>query len=114
MPAPVIAPSHTSSTTPPLRTPAVEAMEGPALPDVAIAGTHGKSTTTAMLGAALTDAGLDPSVIVGATCAQLQHGSLGTPHAANIAVAPALTGFRLGSDRLPRGPLAGQPGLLIA
>src|SRR4029453_4409288 len=35
---------------------------------VAGAGAHGKSTTTAMLGAALTDAGLDPTVIVGATC----------------------------------------------
>jgi UDP-N-acetylmuramate--alanine ligase len=34
---------------------------------VAIAGTHGKSTTTAMLGTVLTDAGLDPTVIVGAT-----------------------------------------------
>src|SRR5688572_23503429 len=38
---------------------------------IAIAGTHGKSTTTAMLGVALAEAGLDPSVIVGATCPQL-------------------------------------------
>lgn len=33
---------------------------------VAIAGTHGKSTTTAMTGSILTDAGRDPSVICGA------------------------------------------------
>jgi UDP-N-acetylmuramate--alanine ligase len=32
---------------------------------IAISGTHGKSTTTAMLGLILTDAGLDPTVIVG-------------------------------------------------
>lgn len=34
---------------------------------VCIAGTHGKSTTTAMVGKLLTDAGLDPLVMVGAT-----------------------------------------------
>jgi len=33
---------------------------------VAIAGTHGKSTTTAMAGAILASAGLDPAVVVGA------------------------------------------------
>lgn len=33
---------------------------------ICVAGTHGKSTTTAMVGKLLTDAGLDPSVIVGA------------------------------------------------
>ena len=32
---------------------------------IAISGTHGKSTTTAMLGLILTEAGLDPTVIVG-------------------------------------------------
>lgn len=32
---------------------------------VAIAGTHGKTTTTAMLGKILVDAGLDPTVVVG-------------------------------------------------
>ncbi|MDX9912929.1 MAG: Mur ligase domain-containing protein [Phycisphaerales bacterium] len=75
---------------------------------VAIAGTHGKSTTTAMLGAALTDAGLDPSVVVGATCAQLARGSLATP----IDARPG--GHRVGADRIPTGSLAGQPGLLVA
>jgi UDP-N-acetylmuramate--alanine ligase len=71
---------------------------------VAIAGTHGKSTTTAMLGTALVDAGLDPTVIVGATCSQLAAGSAhpGPP-----------VGFRLGSATVPRGKLAGRPGLLL-
>ena len=32
---------------------------------IAVAGTHGKTTTTSMVGAVLTDAGLDPTVIVG-------------------------------------------------
>lgn len=72
---------------------------------VAIAGTHGKSTTTAMLGCALTDAGLDPTVIVGATCSQL---SRGTAHPG-----PAV-GFRVGAERVPAGPLEGRPGLLLA
>jgi UDP-N-acetylmuramate--alanine ligase len=38
---------------------------------VGIAGTHGKSTTTAMVAYALTAAGTDPSFIIGATCPQL-------------------------------------------
>ena len=46
---------------------------------IAVAGTHGKSTTTAMLGVALTDAGLDPTVSVGATCSQLCQGTLKAP-----------------------------------
>ena len=73
---------------------------------VALAGTHGKSTTTAMLGAALVDAGLDPSVIVGAQCAQLANGALrvpGTP-----------IGYRVGADRIAKGRLAGRPGLMLA
>ncbi len=32
---------------------------------IAVAGTHGKTTTTSLVGALLTDAGLDPTVIVG-------------------------------------------------
>ncbi len=32
---------------------------------IAVAGTHGKTTTTAMMGAVLKDAGLDPTVVVG-------------------------------------------------
>lgn len=55
---------------------------------VAVAGTHGKSTTTTMLGCALTDCGLDPTVIVGATSTQLRNGCLG-------ADAPA-AGVRIG------------------
>lgn len=73
---------------------------------VAIAGTHGKSTTTAMLGCALTDAGLDPSVIVGATSNQLSAGALAT--------LGQPTGFRLGSTAIPNGELAGKPGVLVA
>ncbi len=69
---------------------------------VALAGTHGKSTTTAMLGVALTAAGLDPTVIVGATCAQLSADGR-TP-----------TGFRLGNESIPKGDLRGRPGLLLA
>lgn len=74
---------------------------------VAVAGTHGKSTTTAMLGCALTDAGLEPTVIVGATSRQLEQGCLGEQSEAG-------TGFRLGASRVPTGPLAGEPGLLVA
>ncbi len=70
---------------------------------VAIAGTHGKSTTTAMLGVALAEAGLDPSVIVGATCAQLSGDS------SNSGV-----GFRTGADVIPEGERAGEPGLVLA
>ncbi len=32
---------------------------------IAIAGTHGKTTTTSLVGTLLTEAGLDPTVIVG-------------------------------------------------
>ncbi|MDP6152527.1 MAG: UDP-N-acetylmuramate--L-alanine ligase [Phycisphaeraceae bacterium] len=42
---------------------------------VAVAGTHGKSTATSLLGHVLIQAGLDPSVIVGATCAQIGGGA---------------------------------------
>ncbi len=42
---------------------------------VAIAGTHGKSTTTAMLAHALIAADRDPTFIVGATCRQIGGGS---------------------------------------
>jgi len=41
---------------------------------VAIAGTHGKSTTTSLLCHILLTAGLDPSFIVGAHCAQIGGG----------------------------------------
>lgn len=73
---------------------------------IAVAGTHGKSTTTAMLGTALTDAGLDPTVIVGATCSQLAAGAL-APMGEGV-------GFRLGSESIPAGAAAGSPGILVA
>ncbi len=42
---------------------------------VAIAGTHGKSTTTSMLAYCLMHAGLDPTFIVGAQCTQIGGGA---------------------------------------
>ena len=69
---------------------------------VAVAGTHGKSTTVAMLGAALIEAGLDPTVIVGASVPDLA--GAGEP----------ATGFRLGAGSIPSGERAGGPGLLLA
>ena len=49
---------------------------------IAVAGAHGKSTTTAMVSYALTCAGLDPSFVIGAEVPQLGGGShVGTgPH----------------------------------
>ena len=73
---------------------------------IAIAGTHGKSTTTAMLGCAMTDAKLDPSVIVGATCMQLEAGALAKP--------TQRVGCRVGGDSIPQGDWIGKPGLLVA
>jgi UDP-N-acetylmuramate--alanine ligase len=63
---------------------------------ISIAGTHGKSTTTAMLAHVLIECGLDPSFIVGATCPQIGGGS------------------RTGGVSIPLGPLAGKPGVLLA
>jgi UDP-N-acetylmuramate--alanine ligase len=63
---------------------------------VSIAGTHGKSTTTAMLAHALIECRLDPGFIVGATCRQIGGGS------------------RTGAAVIPSGPFAGRPGALIA
>jgi UDP-N-acetylmuramate--alanine ligase len=42
---------------------------------IAVAGTHGKSTTTAMVSYVLREAGLDPSFVIGAGVEQLQGGS---------------------------------------
>ncbi|MEM8737698.1 MAG: UDP-N-acetylmuramate--L-alanine ligase [Planctomycetota bacterium] len=50
-------------------------MADPAVTGVAIAGTHGKSTTTAILCHILLQAGLDPSFILGAHCEQIGGGS---------------------------------------
>jgi len=63
---------------------------------VSIAGTHGKSTTTAMLAHVLIECGLDPSFIVGATCPQIGGGS------------------RTGGTSIPIGPLKGKPAVLLA
>ena len=75
---------------------------------VCVAGTHGKSTTTAMLGCCLTDCGIDPTVIVGATSRQLTKGArASTPADPNV-------GFRLGARRIPAGELATLPGVMVA
>ena len=62
---------------------------------VSIAGTHGKSTTTAMTSWVGIRCGLDPSVIVGATCDQLGGGT------------------RTGSRFIPMGLLQDRPGVLV-
>ncbi len=59
---------------------------------VSIAGTHGKSTTTATLAHILIQCGRDPSFVVGATCAQIGGGA------------------RTGSAVQPG---SGQPGILL-
>jgi UDP-N-acetylmuramate--alanine ligase len=63
---------------------------------VSIAGTHGKSTTSAMLCHVLIECGLDPSFIVGATCPQIGGGS------------------RTGAASIPLGPRGGARGILVA
>jgi UDP-N-acetylmuramate--alanine ligase len=63
---------------------------------ISIAGTHGKSTTSAMLCHVLIECGLDPSFIVGANCSQIGGGS------------------RTGGEVIPTGSLTGKPGILIA
>jgi UDP-N-acetylmuramate--alanine ligase len=63
---------------------------------VSIAGTHGKSSTTAMLAHILIQNGADPSFIVGATCRQIGGGS------------------RTGAATMPVGALRGQPGVVVA
>ncbi len=68
---------------------------------VALAGTHGKSTTSAMLGVALAHAGIDPTVIVGAVCTQLARPG------------DVASGFRMGRPAIPAGPRQGEPGVLI-
>jgi len=73
---------------------------------IAIAGTHGKSTTTAMLGCALTDAKIEPSVIVGATCSQLANGALSENKSA--------VGYRVGHGKIPIGGWKGKSGVLLA
>ena len=55
---------------------------------IAVAGTHGKSTTTAMIAYALTRTGIDPSFVVGGTVTQL--GNVGSRSgASNVFIAEA-------------------------
>jgi UDP-N-acetylmuramate--alanine ligase len=61
---------------------------------ICVAGTHGKSTTTAMLALLLIEAGLDPTVVVGTKLTEFNN-----------------TNFRKGSDNIPEG--FSQPLLLV-
>ncbi len=74
---------------------------------ISIAGTHGKSTTAAMLCHVLVRCGMDPSFIVGANCPQIGGGS--RVGADMIPGTPATPGGTPGN-----GPMAGRPGLLVA
>ena len=56
---------------------------------VAVAGTHGKSTTTSLLAHILIQANLDPSVIVGANCDQIGGGSRTTTSSSPLLIAEA-------------------------
>ena len=62
---------------------------------VCIAGTHGKSTTAAMLCHVMMACDLDPGFIIGANCKQIGTSRPGAPH--------------IPGD----GPMAGEPGMLI-
>lgn len=85
---------------------------------VAVAGTHGKSTTAAMLGCVLADAKLEPNVIVGAGVPQLERGCLAPISTKRDVLdgycVPTSTGFRMGSSAVPSGPFRGRPGILVA
>jgi len=78
---------------------------------IAVAGTHGKSSTTAMLGTVLVDCGIDPSVIVGATSRQLAKGNIGS---ASLLASQPPSGFRLGGPTIAGGDWKGSPGVLVA
>ncbi len=63
---------------------------------VSIAGTHGKSTTTAMLAHILIQCGKDPSFVVGANCTQIGGGC------------------RSGGEQIPDDAPKNRPGILLA
>ena len=63
---------------------------------ISIAGTHGKSTTTALLAHIMIACGLDPSFLVGANCAGIGGNA------------------RAGAKIVPCGPCAGRAGFLLA
>jgi UDP-N-acetylmuramate--alanine ligase len=76
-----------------------------------IAGTHGKSTTTSLLGHILLENGLDPAVIVGARCPSFESAHVGRGEdRRGLATGSA----RVGGDLIPTGPLSGRPGILVA
>lgn len=47
---------------------------------IAVTGTHGKSTTTALIGLMMQEAGFDPTVFVGSLVPQLEHGNVRVGH----------------------------------
>jgi len=47
---------------------------------IAVTGTHGKSTVTALIGLMLQEAGFDPTVFVGSLVPQLEHGNVRVGH----------------------------------
>jgi UDP-N-acetylmuramate--alanine ligase len=57
---------------------------------IAVSGTHGKSTTTAMLSLILIKAGLDPTVIIGTKLKEFGDGSTSSPQGTN---------FRMGQSK---------------
>ncbi len=57
---------------------------------IAVSGTHGKSTTTAMLSLILIKAGFDPTVIIGTKLKEFDDGSTNSPQGTN---------FRLGKSK---------------
>ncbi len=86
---------------------------------ISIAGTHGKSTTAAMLCHVLVRCGLDPSFIIGANCPQIGGGSRvgadmipGTPAPGPPGGTPGTSGGTPGTPFT--GPPTGRPGLLVA
>jgi len=56
---------------------------------VAIAGTHGKSTTASMLAHTLLAVGLDPSFIIGANCRQIGGGSRSSERGSGVLIVEA-------------------------
>jgi UDP-N-acetylmuramate--alanine ligase len=79
---------------------------------VSIAGTHGKSTTTAMLGCVLTDAGSTRASSSVRRASSCRRGARSRTRARR---AGRGTGFRLGANEIPVGARSrGEPGLLLA
>ncbi len=55
---------------------------------IAVTGTHGKSTTTALIGLMMQEAGFDPTIFVGSLVPQFEHGNVRVGHS-NFSVVEA-------------------------